>query len=85
MPVDGTDPLENYRAIRNELFRYNEQLGSRPEVVVVTKAELPGASDVHQHLLAELGTDVLLISAVTGTGLNRLTGRIVELLDKQRV
>lgn len=85
MPIDGSDPLENYQAIRGELFKYNEQLGERPEVVVVTKAELPGALEVHEHVSTELGVDVLLVSAVTGTGLNQLTGRIVELLDQQRV
>ena len=39
-PMDGTDPLENYHAITDELVQYNEQLGQRPQLVAVTKAEL---------------------------------------------
>ena len=42
-PMDGTDPLENYHAITDELVQYNEQLGQRPQLVAVTKAELPDA------------------------------------------
>lgn len=80
VPMDETDPVRNYRAIRDELLQYNQQLGQRPEIVVVTKAELPGASEVRERLASELNTDILLISAVTGIGLNQLTGRIVELL-----
>src|SRR3990172_8902207 len=34
-PLDGTDPLANYRTIRDELIRYDEQLGRRPEIVAV--------------------------------------------------
>jgi len=77
-PLDGTDPLENYRAIRNELRQYDEQLHQRPEIVVVTKCELPGAAEAQQQLVDELQREVLLISAVTGQGLNQLTRTIAS-------
>lgn len=83
IPFDGTDPLQNYRSIRDELIQYNSQLGERPEIVVVTKAELPGADEVRDQLAQELGKPVLLVSAVTGQGLNRLTAAIAEQLDRQ--
>ena len=73
IPFDGTDPLENYKSIRNELTQYNTQLGERPEIIAVTKAELPGAVEFRDLLAAELKREVLLISAVTGQGLNQLT------------
>lgn len=77
-PLDGTDPLENHRAIRNELRQYNDQLCQRPEIVVVTKCELPGAAETRQRLVDELQRDVLLVSAVTGQGLNQLTQAIAR-------
>ena len=80
MPYDDTEPLANYRTIRDELLQYNAQLGDRPEVVAVTKAELPGAIEVRDALAAELGREVLLISAVTGQNLNLLTARIAQAL-----
>jgi GTP-binding protein len=85
-PIDGSDPVENYLAIREELSHHSEELGRRPELPAVTKAELPGAAEVRDRLAAFLREhgdqrEVLLISAVTGEGLNRLTGEIVRLLS----
>lgn len=79
-PMDGTDPVDNYRAIHNEMLQYDHDLGTRPEIVVVTKAELPGSADVQQRMSTELNRDVLLISAVTGQGLNDLTGSVLRAL-----
>jgi len=81
-PVDATDPLENYRAIHEELVQYNEALARRPQVVAVSKAELPSSAVIQQQLQEMVDSPVLLISAVTGEGLNVLTGHIVQLLDE---
>jgi GTP-binding protein len=80
-PADGSDPLMNYRAIRDELVRYDERLGRRPEIVVVSKAELPGAEEIRASLSAQIGRDVIAVSAVTGQGLDRLLAAIVTQLD----
>src|SRR3954465_2653088 len=71
-PMDGTDPIENYRAIRNELEQYGHGLAERPEIVAVSKAELPSAAEVRQKLATESGREVLLFSSVTGQGLDKL-------------
>jgi GTPase len=80
-PTDGTEPLANYRAIRSELEMYNAELARRPEIVAVTKADLPSGCDVQKRLAEAIGGDVLLISAVTGQGLNDLVGRIARALQ----
>jgi GTPase len=95
-PADGTDPLDNYRTIRAELELYDAELprekvergivpflplGGRPEIVAVTKADLPESAAVRQRLAELAGRDVLLISAVTGQGLNDLVGRIAQTLQ----
>jgi GTP-binding protein len=82
-PADGTDPLENYHAIRRELEQYDVQLGERPEIPVITKAELPDAEAVRQALSHDLGREVLAISAVTGQGLDRLLRQIIDMLDQR--
>ena len=81
MPTDGTDPLVNYRTIRDELAQFDSELGRREEIVVVTKADLPEAETVRQQLAADLGHDVQVISAVTGQGLNQLVGAIASRLQ----
>jgi GTP-binding protein len=80
-PIDGSDPLMNYRAIRDELVLYDERLGTRPEIVVVSKAELPDTEAVRAALAEQIGRDVLAVSAVTGQGLDRLLAAIVTQLD----
>jgi GTP-binding protein len=82
-PVDGTDPLENYRVVHAELGQYDRELAERPEIVAVSKAELPGAAEVREALAAELSREVLLISAVTGQGLDRLVHAMVRELDSR--
>lgn len=79
-PLDGTDPVDNYQTIRQELVKYNPALAERPEIVAVTKSELPTAVEIHEQLSQTMEEDVLLISAVTGEGLNQLTGRILQYL-----
>lgn len=83
-PTDGTNPLGNYRAIRAELGLYDPELVRRPEVVAVSKADLPGAAETQKLLAAELGREVLLISGVTGAGLNLLVNEITRLLNEAR-
>ena len=78
--VDGTDAVSNYRAIRRELAEYDASLAERPELIAVTKADLPAAEAAAELLTEDLGRPVLVISAVTGEGLNQLTGQIATLL-----
>ncbi|MBX3411305.1 MAG: GTPase ObgE [Pirellulales bacterium] len=83
MPMDGSDPLANYDAVRGEFALYNDgALLARPEIVCVTKCELPGADDVCAQLAAHLGRDVMAVSAVTGMGLDRLVHAISALLEQ---
>ncbi|MDG2380537.1 MAG: GTPase ObgE [Pirellulaceae bacterium] len=81
-PMDGTDPMENYHAIRAELAAYDSQLANRAEVVALTKAELPEATEIHAQFKSELDVPVLLISAVTGQNLHQLIHTITAHLDE---
>lgn len=83
-PVDGSDPIANYRAIRAELSLYDDALGRRPEIVIVSKAELPAAEEVRAALAADTGRDVLAVSAVTGQGLDRLIAAVATEMERQR-
>jgi GTP-binding protein len=75
-PMDQTDPVLNYRQIREELRRYDPSLLERPEIVVVSKTELPGARNLAETLRAGISVPVLCISAVTGKGLPELIAEI---------
>jgi GTPase len=81
LPMDGSEAIANYDAVRGEFALYNDgALLSRPEVVCLTKCELPGADEVERRLSEHVGHQVLAISAVTGRGLDRLVHAIARLL-----
>jgi GTPase len=82
-PADGTDPIENYHTIRHELGEYRQALAERPEIVVVTKCELPDANDVHVKLRTTIGRPVHLVSAQTGEGLKALIEDIAKQLAER--
>lgn len=83
-PMDGTDPIANYEAIRREVEEYDLDLGSRPEIIAVSKAELPEAEQVRERLAAVANAEVEKISAVTGEGLNDLMNRTYRLLTAEK-
>ena len=80
-PMDGSDPIANYQTIRGELEQYSGELAARQEIAVVTKADLPQAEETRRRLAELLGREVLLISAVTGQGLNQLVAAITQTLQ----
>jgi len=80
LPMDQTDPIQNYLNIRDELVKYSDSLATRPEIAVVSKGELPVAAEVQQTLQERLGRPVLMISAVTGVGLKQLTEAVYQAL-----
>lgn len=75
-PTDGSDPVENYRVIRNELAQYSDVLASKPEVVVLTKTDLLGDdSDVQAAVELvgdELGVPTLTMSSATGVNIEQV-------------
>jgi GTP-binding protein len=76
MPLDGSDPAENYRAIRAELAQYSETLAAKPEIIVANKIDLDPDGVAVRNLKATLNKDVVPISAATGHGIKAF----VELL-----
>ena len=84
-PTDGSDPVNNYRVVRQELEEYDPLLADRPEIVVLSKAELPAAAEANERLSQHLGRDVLAISAVTGSGLDRLLREVALRLDDRKL
>ncbi len=84
VPMDRSDPAENYRTIRQELEKYSPELAQRPELLVLTKMDLTGAEEVKTKVEAELCREVLTLSAVTGQGIPPLIHRILESLARSR-
>ncbi len=73
MPTDGSDPAENYNAIRTELERHSKALAEKPEIIVANKIDLDPDGGIVQNLRSNLNKDLHPISAVTGKGIKELS------------
>ena len=73
MPMDGTDPVDNYHAIRAELERHSQVLAEKQEIVVANKTDLDPDGQGLAHVREMLGPDVPAISAATGQGIKELS------------
>jgi GTP-binding protein len=85
LPADGADPVANYRTVRRELELHSAPLAAKPEIVVMSKAELTGSDQVRERLERELGREVFAVSAVTGQGLAQLVGAVAINLQTMNV
>ncbi len=84
-PMDQSEPLENYQQIREEMRLFDSSLVERPEIVCVSKCELPDAQPLAELLSEAIGRPVMLISSATGQGLGALTQRIFDVLAPDAV
>jgi GTP-binding protein len=84
-PGEGRSPLADHQAINRELRLYSPLLAEKPQVVAVTKMDLPEARERFQELRKGLGRrkgsqPILAISAVTGQGLDALLDAVARIL-----
>lgn len=84
VPDDGSDPYENYLKIEKELELYGENVRNKPRVVAANKMDMPGAEESLEKFEKALGYKVYRISAISGTGLKELVGRIYEVIQDVR-
>jgi len=74
------DPVTQWRIIRDELASYGEGLEERDTLLVATKVESEESEKRAQALFEAAGlTDGLMISSVTGRGLEALRHRLFAL------
>jgi GTP-binding protein len=85
-PTDGQrDPVQGIGALVAELRDYRGELGEKPRMLVLTKADATQDPEPVRRVRAyadEHGEPCLQISAVTGEGITRLIHEVGELLDR---
>ena len=80
----GEDPLADYNQINVELALYDEKLGEKPQIVVLTKLDLPEAQERWSQVKAELkkrGVNPVAISAATQENVRSLIQTIFGVYD----
>jgi len=83
-PSDGSDPVDNYHAIRRELEQYSHILAEKPEVIVANKVDLDQEAILLDDLCERLGKQIFAISAVSGQGIRELTEHLWQEVQRQK-
>ncbi len=82
-PENGRDPYEDYLSIRNELAKYDDNILKRPEVIVPTKLDVPGADERLKEFKSHLSddADIFPISSIQHTGVKELMNHTSTVLE----
>jgi len=78
----GDNPAGAYRTVRRELAAYGHGLEEKPEIVILSRADLVSDARLKSaasSLRKPTGTKPLLVSAATGQGLEDLLDRCLEI------
>lgn len=80
-PDESREPWSDYQIIRNELARFDPELSKRPEIVVLSKADLTDVREQYEELRATFAAhDVTLhlMSAATRDGIKEVLLKLRE-------
>lgn len=81
-------PLTDYAIIRRELERFDPGLAAQPEIVAMTKSDLPEVQEAYatvQEELGQRGIEVHLISSATHSGIGELMQLVAAKVAASRI
>ncbi len=85
--ISGRDSISDYEIINRELANYDENLATRPQIVVATKIDAldqPERLENLRELAEKDGKPFLQISAVTNTGTKELVNMVAQKLNEMK-
>ncbi|MGI8555925.1 MAG: GTPase ObgE [Pyrinomonadaceae bacterium] len=83
--ISGRNPVEDYEIINRELANYNENLATRPQIVVATKIDALDEPERLENLRERAkadGKEFFEISAVTNQGTKELVSAVARKLSE---
>ena len=81
--LDPNDPLGPYRIVNHELEMYSAELAEKPQLVVLNKLDIEGARELADRFCQALpGSNVLLLSAATHQGLEKVKTAMVQMIEQ---
>lgn len=81
----GREPLADFDAINAELMKFDPRLAARPQIVAMSKGDLPEVREAwakSRDAFAARGIDLKLVSAATGEGVREVIVALWKLLGR---
>jgi len=85
-PAEDREPMKDYLALRAELKKFDPKLAKRPEIVALSKADIPEVREAYPKLkkaFAKKKIELHLISAATGEGVRDLVVALWKIASKK--
>lgn len=85
---EGRMPVEDFNIINEELFKYNEKLKDKPQIIVANKMDLPDSQTglkLIEESFKDIDGEIIPISAVTQQGIDKLKYAIFNLLEETEI
>jgi GTP-binding protein len=86
-PGEGREPFADWVALNEELAKFDPELAARPQIVAMTKADLPDVQEAYKKLKTRFKRrkiDLRLVSAATGEGMKELTYALYDIVRGAR-
>ena len=83
--AEGREPLADFDAINAELSQFDPLLAARPQVVAMSKGDLPDVREAWaaaKPKFAQRGINLLLVSAATGEGVPEVLAALWAMLHR---
>ncbi|MEO7110070.1 MAG: GTPase ObgE [Polyangiaceae bacterium] len=83
-PEEGRDPLSDYDAVMKELKKFDPQLAKRPQIVAMSKADIPEVKEAYAKVKARFKKrkiDLQLVSAATGEGVKEILFALLKIVN----
>jgi GTP-binding protein len=87
-PAEDRDPMKDYLALRKELEAFHPELAERPEIVALSKADMPEVQEAYKALAAKFkrkGKTLKLISAATNEGIKPLLRELASVVKGGKI
>lgn len=78
---EGSNPLESFKTIQNELKSYGMGLEKRPLIIAASKMDEEGSEDRLKEFKKKIRQEVYPISSLTHEGVNELMKKCYEILS----
>ncbi len=83
--TEGREPVADYDALMSELEHFDPELAKRPQIVAMSKADLPDVQAAYvkaKKAFKKRGIELKLVSAATGAGVRELVNALYHLTRK---
>ncbi len=81
---EGRDPKDDFKKINEELYKYDEELSKKPQLVVANKCDLATDEQIKEftNLIEKSGYQCVKVSAATTSGVKDLKQKAFEMIKQ---